>query len=265
MDTEVTGAPPEATEAIVALHGLAFAHPNDASGRNVLAGLDLVLPRGGFTAVVGPSGVGKSTLLRVVAGLVRPTAGEVRLLARPQPNRRPAALVFQDARLMPWRQAAANVAFGLEGLRLDPAERRRRVLAALALVGLTAEADKWPAQLSGGQRQRVGLARALAVEPDLLLMDEPFSALDAITRHTLQDELLRVWQETGASVLFVTHDLDEAAYLADRVVVLAGSPARVAHEVTIDVPRPRRRADLASQVAGLRRALEQNFVGGAGI
>lgn len=166
---------------------------------------------------------------------------------------------------MPWRQVAANVAFGLEGLRLDPAERRRRVAAALALVGLAAEADKWPAQLSGGQRQRVGLARALAVEPDLLLMDEPFSALDAITRHTLQDELLRVWRETGASVLFVTHDLDEAAYLADRVVVLAGSPARVAHEVTIDVPRPRLRADLAAQVAGLRRALEQNFLGGAGI
>lgn len=265
MDTPVTKAPPAAPEAIVKLQGLAFAHPNDTSGRNVLAGLDLVLPRGGFTAVVGPSGVGKSTLLRVVAGLARPSAGEVRLLARPQPDRRPAALVFQDARLMPWRQVAANVAFGLEGLHLSAAERRRRAQEALALVGLAAEADKWPAQLSGGQRQRVGLARALAVEPDLLLMDEPFSALDAITRHTLQDELLRVWRKTGASVLFVTHDLDEAAYLADRVVVLGGTPARVVHELTLDMPHPRLRGALAEEVAGLRRALEQNFVGGAGI
>ncbi|MGH7041721.1 MAG: ABC transporter ATP-binding protein [Acetobacteraceae bacterium] len=260
-----TNEAPATTEAIVVLHGLAFAHPGDGSGRNVLAGLDLVLPRGGFTAVVGPSGVGKSTLLRVVAGLARPSAGEVRLLARPRPDRRPAALVFQDARLMPWRQVAANVAFGLEGLRLNATEHQRRVLTALALVGLAAEADKWPAQLSGGQRQRVGLARALAVAPDLLLMDEPFSALDAITRHTLQDELLRVWRETGASVLFVTHDLDEAAYLADRVVLLAGNPARVAHDVTIDVPRPRPRGELVVQVAGLRRALEENFIGGAGI
>jgi len=259
MDATVTGEP------IVALRGLAFAHPGDATGRNVLAGLDLTLPRGGFTAIVGPSGVGKSTLLRVVAGLVRPSAGEVRLLARPTLDRRPAALVFQDARLMPWRRVLANVAFGLEGLRLDPAERHQRAQAALALVGLADQADKFPAQLSGGQRQRVGLARALAVKPDLLMMDEPFSALDAITRHTLQDELLRVWQETGASVLFVTHDLDEAVYLADRVVLLAGSPARVAQDVVIDVPRPRPRAGLALQVADLRRALEENFIGGAGI
>ncbi len=250
---------------IVALRGLAFAHPGDASGRNVLEGLDLTLPRGGFTAIVGPSGVGKSTLLRVVAGLVRPAAGEARLLARPAPDRRPAALVFQDARLMPWRRVAANVAFGLEGLRLDAAERRRRVQAALGLVGLAAEAGRFPAQLSGGQRQRVGLARALAVAPDLLLMDEPFSALDAITRHGLQDEVLRVWRETGASVLFVTHDLDEAVYLADRVVLLAGRPARVAQDVAIDVPRPRPRAGLATQVADLRRALEETFIGGAGI
>jgi sulfonate transport system ATP-binding protein len=252
-------------EPIVTLRGLSFAHPGDATGRNVLAGLDLSLPRGGFTAVVGPSGVGKSTLLRVVAGLVRPTAGDVRLLARPTPDRRPAALVFQDARLMPWRRVLANVAFGLEGLRLDAGERLRRARDALALVGLGAEAHKFPSQLSGGQRQRVGLARALAVAPDLLLMDEPFSALDAITRHTLQDEVVRLWQETGASVLFVTHDLDEAAYLADRVVLLAGSPARVAQDVTIDLPRPRPRAGLAAQVAVLRRALEESFIGGAGI
>ena len=263
MDAPVSAAPPGAP--IVSLRGLAFSHPGDGDRRSVLAGLDLTLARGSFTAIVGPSGVGKSTLLRVVAGLVAPDAGEVRLLARRAPDRRPAALVFQDARLMPWRRVAANVAFGLEGLRLDAAERARRAQAALALVGLAGEARKFPAQLSGGQRQRVGLARALAVAPDLLLMDEPFSSLDAITRHTLQDELIRVWQETGATVLFVTHDLDEAVYLADRVLLLAGSPARVTQDVTIDLPRPHPRAGLAEQVAALRRALEDSFIGGAGI
>ncbi len=250
---------------IVSLRGLGFAHPGDATARPVLAGLDLDLPRGGFTAVVGPSGVGKSTLLRVIAGLVPPGAGSVVLHARPAPDRRPVALVFQDARLMPWRRVAANVAFGLEGLRLDAAQRRARAAAALALVGLADQAGRFPSQLSGGQRQRVGLARALAVSPDLLLMDEPFSALDAITRHGLQDELLRVWRESGASVLFVTHDLDEAAYLADRVVLLAGSPARVVRDVAIDVKRPRPRAGLALQVADLRRALAETFTEGAGI
>ncbi|MDE2006424.1 MAG: ABC transporter ATP-binding protein [Rhodospirillales bacterium] len=259
MDATLTAAP------IVSLRGLSFAHPGDATGREVLAGLDLDLPRGGFTAIVGPSGVGKSTLLRVIAGLAPPRAGTVSLTARPAADRRPLALVFQDARLMPWRRVAANVAFGLEGLALDASARRARALAALRLVGLETEAGKFPAQLSGGQRQRVGLARSLAVAPDLLLMDEPFSALDAITRHGLQDELLRVWRETGASVLFVTHDLDEAAYLADRVLLLAGSPAHVVRDIAIELPRPRPRAGLGAHVADLRQALEENFIGGAGI
>ena len=250
---------------IVSLRGLAFGHPGDPSARNVLAGLDLELPRGGFTAIVGPSGVGKSTLLRVVAGLARPNAGEVRLLTEPAPDRRPAALVFQDARLMPWRRVAANVAFGLEGLALSAPARRERAAAALALVGLADQAHKFPGQLSGGQRQRVGIARALAVAPDLLLMDEPFSALDAITRHALQDELLRIWRETGTSVLFVTHDLDEAAYLAQRVLLLAGQPARVVKDLAIDQPHPRPRGGLAAEVSDLRRALGETFIGGAGI
>ena len=136
----------------------------------------------------------------------------------------------------------ANVAFGLEGRGLSRGARNARALEALALVGLADLAARWPHQLSGGQRQRVSLARALAVEPEVLLMDEPFSALDAITRETLQDELVRIWQETGKTVLFVTHDIEEATYLADRVVVLAGAPGRTVADIAIDAPRPRRRS-----------------------
>ncbi len=166
------------------------------------------------------------------------------------------ALVFQDSRLLPWRRVVDNVAFGLEDRGLDRATRRAKALAALATVGLADLAERWPHQLSGGQRQRVSLARALAVEPEVLLMDEPFSALDAITRETLQDEVTRIWRLTGKTVLFVTHDIDEAAYLADRVVVLAGSPGRVVADHAIDAPRPRRRdAPDARLVADVRQHL----------
>ncbi len=253
-----------ATAAIVELRDLAFGYAPDAPP--VLEGLTLSVPRGAFVAIVGPSGAGKSSLLRVIAGLATPTRGEVRLLAQTRPDRRPAALVFQDARLLPWRRVLGNVEFGLEGL-VAGRERRRRAEAALALVGLSDLARAWPHRLSGGQRQRVGIARALAVSPDLLLMDEPFGALDAITRHALQDELLRLWKETSASIIFVTHDLDEAVTLADSVVLLAGQPARVVREMTIALPRPRRRdaPEFSAQAGSLRRALGETFNEGAGI
>jgi NitT/TauT family transport system ATP-binding protein len=203
----------------------------------------------------------------VLSGLAKPRAGTVLLPVESRPGRRSVAMVFQEARLLPWRRVLSNVAFGLEGLGLPTAERSSRSQATLDLVGLGAMGARWPHQLSGGQRQRVNLARALAVEPDLLLLDEPFSALDAITRHGLQDEMLRLWRETGTTIVFVTHDLDEAVYLADRVVLLGGKPARAVRDFRVDLSRPRERdtAAFAERVRELRGALSDSVSDGEGI
>lgn len=238
------------------------------SGPPVLSGFSATLPEHSFTCVVGSSGVGKSTLLRVIAGLTAPAGGEILVPeAGHDESSRPFALVFQEPRLLPWRRVIDNVAFGLEGLRLSRHQRLARAQEALALVGLADHAGRWPYQLSGGQRQRVNLARALAVRPRLLLLDEPFSALDAITRHSLQGELLRLARETGTSFLFVTHDLDEAVFLADRVIVLGGRPAKVTRDfpVTLSHPRQREDAGFVDHVRDLRDALSELVADGGGI
>lgn len=214
----------------------------------VLERTDLVFPAGSFTALLGPSGCGKSTVLNTVAGFVRPASGRVTAgdvpVAGPGPER---GVVFQHYALFPWRTARGNVEFALKRLGLPRRERRERALAALAEVGLADGAHKYPAQLSGGMQQRVALARALAAQPEVLLMDEPFGALDALTRGRMQELLRELWRRSGTTVLFVTHDIDEALALAGRVVVLGASPGRVLadHPVPPGPPAPDLRALIA--------------------
>jgi NitT/TauT family transport system ATP-binding protein len=198
-----------------------------------------------FVSVIGQSGCGKTTLLRIVQGLTRPDSGAILVGGKPVRGPGPdRGIVFQQANLLPWRTALKNVEFGLEIQHQARGERRRRAEALLDLVGLRGFEQHYPHQLSGGMQQRVGLARALAIDPQILLLDEPFGALDAQTREILQGELLRIYHETRKTVLFVTHDLDEAVYLSDRVVVLEARPGRVREIVAVPFGRPR--ADLTT-------------------
>ncbi len=186
-------------------------------------------------------------------------AGRIELPGEPLAGQRRRALVFQDGRLLPWLNVRDNIRFGLQGLSLSPTIMSQRIDEVLALTRLEEFGDRWPHQLSGGQVQRVGIARALAVKPAILLMDEPFSAVDALTRRALQSELLRIWQHSDAAIVFVTHDMDEALYLSDRVLVLGGKPAGIIDRAAVSVPRPRDRRDevLRDEAARLIAALEQ--------
>ncbi|MFZ5519800.1 MAG: ABC transporter ATP-binding protein [Pseudomonadota bacterium] len=245
-------------------------HEKRYGGRPVLQGVRLQVQAGEVVALVGASGCGKSTLLRIVAGLDADCDGRVRLLGRPvQGPAAEAGFVFQEPRLFPWLSVAGNVAFGASGAAARPDVRARgpagaepsgaRALELLDQVGLAHLADAWPKQLSGGQAQRVALARACFGHPRLLLLDEPFCALDAFTRIKLQDLLLQLCRRNGASALLVTHDLDEAVRLADRVLVLASDPGRIAAELLVDLPHPRGDDDAAvvQARARVRRALQR--------
>jgi NitT/TauT family transport system ATP-binding protein len=204
--------------------------------------------RGEFVCLIGPSGCGKSTLLRLVAGLIPPDSGEVRLDGQAQRGpQRKVGLVFQQPTLLPWRTVTANVALPLELARTPANEVRERSAALLDLVGLRDFAKEYPANLSGGMAQRVAIARALCQDPDVLLLDEPFGALDALTRERMAEELLRIWERSQRTVLMVTHNVAEAALLSDRVVVLSPRPGHVTEIVSVDLPRPRVPEMLTSQ------------------
>ena len=256
----------------IRLTGVRFAFPTrDRGSLPVLDGVDLAIPGGGIVALVGPNGCGKSTLLRVIAGLLEPRSGEATLdgtpIAGPDPR---IGLVFQEPRLLPWRSAADNITYPLELAGWPAARRGERLERLSELVDLDpAVTHSRPAELSGGTRQRVALARALALEPEVLLLDEPFSALDALTRERFDLELLRLWNRAATTIVIVTHSIPEAVLIADRVIVLSARPARIVADVAIDLPRPRTIAALDAPEAGrasnrIRSLLEDDEGGDLG-
>jgi NitT/TauT family transport system ATP-binding protein len=254
----------DAARPAIQLRDVTVRFPTDRGVVTALERVSLTVPRGGFVSLLGPSGCGKSTLLRVVSDLVPATSGEVQILGASASAAREArdiGFVFQDASLLPWRTALENVALPLEvggGAKRKGARGPRELL---ALVGLGGWENAYPHELSGGMRQRVAIARALVCDPKLLLMDEPFGALDEITRDRLNEELLRVWENTGATVLFVTHSIYEAAFLGQEVLLMAARPGRVREIVPVPLGSPRRIAQRETpefvELAGhLRRVLE---------
>ena len=233
------------TDDFLTLRDVALTYADKDNGQHdqVLARVSLSIPAGAFVALVGASGVGKSTLLRVIAGLLPPSAGQVRLMGEdPRASAAPLGIVFQRDNLMPWRTVGENVRLPLELSRGGvgrTAHASPAVQDALTLVGLEGAADSYPAQLSGGMAQRVAIARALVHHPALLRLDEPFGALDALTRERMAQELLRIWQARPVTVLMVTHSIAEAVLLADEVLVMNGRPATITDRFAIDLPRPR--------------------------
>jgi len=236
-----------------------FADPTGMTGGAVEAIrlVDFEVRRGEFVSLVGPSGCGKTTLLDIIGGLEPPTSGEVVVegarVDRPHPK---VAMVFQAVSVFPWRTALSNVEFGLELRGVEKGARRAKARAVLELVGLAGFDAKYPAQLSGGMNQRLAIARALALDPDILLMDEPFGSLDEQTRFLMGLELLRIWEATGKTILFITHSIAEAVQLADRVLVLSMRPSVVREEIPVPLPRPR---TLDTLTADAGKAIERRI------
>ncbi|MFN0305267.1 MAG: ABC transporter ATP-binding protein [Burkholderiales bacterium] len=244
-------------ERYLQIEGLGITFPTRRGPYTAITGIDLVVRKGEFVTLIGHSGCGKSTLLNAVAGLIRPTAGHVLLanreIAGPGPDR---GVVFQNHSLLPWLTCFENVHLAVErvfGRRESNGVLRGRTTRALELVNLGHAAHKLPGEISGGMKQRVGIARALSIEPKVLLLDEPFGALDALTRAHLQDELIKIVDATKSTVVMVTHDIDEAVLLSDRVVMMTNGPgARIGEILTVDLPRPRDRLALSDDPRYLR-------------
>jgi len=220
--------------------GVRFSYSDQETNEQLLAieRLDIEIPEGQFVSVVGPSGCGKSTFLKLISGLLPDYDGEIETLT-PASGGMAHAMVFQDAALFPWYTVLGNVAYGLQCQGVSKKDAHARAMPLIKMVGLAGFESKYPYQLSGGMQQRANLARALTVDPEILLMDEPFAALDAQTRELMQAELLRIWAQARKTVLFITHQIDEAIYLSDRVIVMSARPGRILLDIPVDLPRPR--------------------------
>ena len=243
MSAAPTAAGATAARAVkVQIRGLRVTFASEDKTTHVLDGLDLDIHEGEFVCILGPSGCGKSTLLNIVAGFVKPTEGEVAIDEEPVDGPDPRRIfVFQERGVFPWLTVEGNIGFGL--FRQSEQEKRERIEHYVRLVGLKGFEKAYPRELSGGMKQRLEVARALAVNPDVLYLDEPFGALDSITRLQMRRELLRIWQAERKTILFVTHDIEESVQLADRIVVLSARPGRVRRIVNVDIPHPRDLSD----------------------
>ena len=249
---------PDTANPIVELLGVSKQFELQGQRIDALRDAHLRVKKGEFVCLIGASGCGKSTLLRIVAGFEEPTRGKALMwstpIIGPGPER---GMVFQDYGLFPWLTVRGNIGFGPAARGRPAAEVHDTVERFITLVGLQRFADAYPHQLSGGMKQRVAIARVLANDAEIVLMDEPFGALDAMTRERLQDELLEIWQRTGLTVLFVTHSIEEAIFLADRIVVMSPGPGRIETEIAVELPRPR--AVVAADFNDLRRDLSQRL------
>jgi NitT/TauT family transport system ATP-binding protein len=258
-------------QSVLEATGLQMEYVHPRTGRSVVAidKLDMVVHPQQFVTIVGPSGCGKSTFLKIANGLLTPTEGDITIygedVSRAPRNR---GAVFQDASLLPWFTVLHNAAYGLQCQGVPKEEAMERALPVLEMVGLKGFEDVYPHELSGGMQQRVNVARALAVDPEILLMDEPFAALDAQTRELMQRELLDIWGKSNKTVLFVTHQIDEAVYLSDRVIVMSARPGRLIADITVDIPRPRdlrvkrdpRFVELVGQVWDLLHSPDESLI-----
>jgi NitT/TauT family transport system ATP-binding protein len=253
---------------IISVRQLSLRYGRGESGVLALSDISFLVGEGEFIAVVGPSGCGKSTLLKILAGLLPQTAGEANLKGSPiEGPRRDIGVVFQSPVLFPWRSVLGNVMLPADVQRLDKDEMRKRALDLIKLVGLSGFEDRYPRELSGGMQQRVGIVRALIHDPAILLMDEPFGALDAMTRESMNVELQRIWMERRKTVLFITHSTAEAVYLADRVIVMTPRPGKIGDEFEVDLPRPRKLDVMNTEAFGayVKRVRAALNPGGGGI